>query len=481
MNRTGGALLAAALTAGTLVPALASTGAAQAGTVSGARAVTPALTLSPKYPLAGSTARLRATVPTKGQRTVQLQKLSGASWTKVKSKLSTTTGVAVFSLTTPKAVTTYRAFAPKVAAKSLKAVTTPKVVLHPQFPPIPGTTQELGIGEYPFVSGNGSHVAYDGFDEEGFVAVRRHTVSDGGDIVIGRGHGATLSGNGSTVLYEKGGTGPWDPSWGLARWVSGAQSTIWQESADGDWPWVRFYPGGVSADGSLASFVASDSADPEERLGVYRVDGTSYQRVAWADSVTSDIAPDGSCIAFDTAEKLVPRDDNGKLDAYLWLSASKTFVLLARDTDGTSPPYLSTNASMSNGCRYVAWDQGAKYSSWEVRLWDRSTGKRTLVSHALDGKSYGDNTKASVSADGAYVAFESTASLTSDKDDGLYDVYLWRRSNDAITLLTPTKGPIGAGLHPEISDDGRHVAFDGGPKDCESPCDRRIYLWSRSN
>jgi hypothetical protein len=479
MTHLGGLLAPVVLMLVTLLPVLGVGGTAQAGVA--ARATTPTLTFSPRPPAAGQPGKFRAQVPTKGQRSVQLQRLVAGSWTKVAAKLTSTSGVATFAITVPRKATTYRAWAPRVAAKRLAAVATPKVTLRPTFPPIPGTSQELGLGDYPFVSGTGTRVAYSGYDAEGLYAARLHTVGDGSDTVLGRGGEAALSGNGSSVLYRKGGQGSWDPTWGLTRWDSGQETQVWAESADGQFPWVEFHVGGLSADGTMGSFVADDRGDAEERLGVYRLDGTSYTRVAWVDNARTDIAPDGSCLGFETSEKLVPQDDNGKTDAYLWIRATGKVELVAREADGTSPRFPSSDPSMSSGCRYVSYDQGAASSSWEVRVWDRSTGTLRLVSHALDGKSYGDNSHSSISADGSYVAFESTASLTTDKDSSNYDIYLWSKATDSLTLLTPTAGAIGAGLHPEISDNGRHVAFDGAPTTCDSPCDRRIYLWSRSD
>jgi hypothetical protein len=484
MRTSGGSLAAAAVALGVLVPAVATveSAGATAGTSEVARRAAPSMTLSPAYPLAGSAARLRVTVPTRGQRSVQLLRLVNGRWTKVTSKLSTTTGVAVFTVTTPRTVTTYRAFAPRVAAKRLAAVTTSKVVLRPTFPPVVGTSQEAGLGEYPFVTATGTHIAYTGTSDQSTFAARLHTISGHVDQVASeKATGASISGDGSTMLFDKGGQGFWDESWGLVRRVDGTATTVWAQRTGEESPSIDFEVGGVSADGQSASFTAIDPAVDPERIGVYLLDGTSHSRVAWAESAESDIAPDGSCIGFETDDNLVPQDDDGKLDAYIWLRASGTVELVQRAADGNGASYASGRPSMSNGCRYVAWEQQAAYSSWQVWVWDRVTNQRRMVSHAYDGKSYGDNSHASVSGDGSYIAFESTASLTSDKDSGNYDVFLWNKTNGGLTLLTPTAGPIGAGLHPEISDDGRHVAFDGAPKNCQSPCDRRIYLWSRSS
>lgn len=484
MRHLGGSLVTVVMALGALAAPLslsiATAEAEPAERVAARRATT--LTNSPKYPLAGTPVKLRAQVPTKGQRPIQLQRLVGSTWTKIAGKLTTTTGVATFTITTPGRAMVYRAWAPRVANKGLAAVATPRVTLNPTFPPIPGTSQQTGLGEYPVVTATGTHVAYTGSTDDSTFAARLHTVSGHADAVAGEpATGATISGDGTTMLFRKGGQGFWDPSWGLVRRVDGVDTTVWQESVDGEFPWVEHTPGGVSADGRFASFTAVDSADEDGRVGLYLLDGTTYTRIAWTSSVESDIAPDGSCVGFDTFAKLVPEDDDTKLDAYIWVRATNKVHLVQRSATGNGASYGSARPSMSAGCRYVAWEQQAAYSSWQVWVWDRETNQRRMVSHAYDGKSYGDNTHASISSSGAFIAFESTASLTSDKDSGNYDIYLWNKSNGGITLLTPTAGTIGAGLHPEISDDGRHVTFDGAPKSCESPCDRRVYLWSRTS
>lgn len=441
------------------------------------------LTFSLDAPVAGQTGKFRAKVPAKGRRPIQLQRLVSGSWKVVATKRTSRTGGATFSVTVPAKRSTYRAFAPRVSSKDLRAATTNKVVIEPRAPeaPVPGTLREIGVGEYPFISADGNEVVYTGRGDITFAAWFHRTSPATDQMIASPAMEPVISGDGTTVLFSKGGTGFWDPSWGLTRWDTGAGegTTVWAERTDEESPWTEFYPGGLSADGAYGSFVAAPST--EDALGLYLLyaDG-SRDRIVDTSTVLNDIAPDGSCLTFDTDEALVAGDVNETLDAYVWIRATGAFVLVSRAANGDSVPGPSANASASAGCSSIAYERKGRFGQWEVHLWDRTTGDRRLLSRGTEGQSSGDNSHASISADGSQVAFESTASLTMEKDTGNYDLYLWSRDTGGLTLLTP-KADVGAGLHPEISDDGRHVAFDGGPVECPSPCDLRVYVWDRTD
>lgn len=75
------------------------------------------------------------------------------------------------------------------------------------------------------------------------------------------------------------------------------------------------------------------------------------------------------------------------------------------------------------------------------------------------------STKPSVSADGRYVAFETTASNLDPADtDGINDIYVRDTATGTTILVSRASGVSGAkgnndSDHPSISDDGRYVAF----------------------
>ncbi|MGI8686577.1 MAG: TolB family protein, partial [Acidimicrobiales bacterium] len=107
----------------------------------------------------------------------------------------------------------------------------------------------------------------------------------------------------------------------------------------------------------------------------------------------------------------------------------------------------------------------------DVFLLQRATGAVTLVSHTpasstTTANGYGFNP--SISADGAFVVFHSTATnLVAGQIDanGFEDVFLFERATGAVTLVSHTPASAtttanGSSFEPSISADGAFVAFE---------------------
>ena len=111
---------------------------------------------------------------------------------------------------------------------------------------------------------------------------------------------------------------------------------------------------------------------------------------------------------------------------------------------------------MSSGCRFVAWEQVTSLGR-QVWRWDRETGKRVMVSHDRDGKSYGQNYKPSISANGRYVAFTSfSPNLVVADSNGSADVFVRDRITGSTERVSVTSGGVqaaGGSSLPAVSDD----------------------------
>jgi Tol biopolymer transport system component len=109
--------------------------------------------------------------------------------------------------------------------------------------------------------------------------------------------------------------------------------------------------------------------------------------------------------------------------------------------------------------------------SADIFVRDRSTGKTTLASVSTAGvQGNGDSARPDVSADGRYVAFDSTSTNLVDAPDhnGSFDVFVRDRETGTTTLVSQT--PSGAAgnndsFGPSISADGRFVAFNSDATD----------------
>jgi Tol biopolymer transport system component len=158
-------------------------------------------------------------------------------------------------------------------------------------------------------------------------------------------------------------------------------------------------------------------------------------------------------------------------------AADGDVVLVSRATgpSGTSGNGTSSSPSASADGRWVVFqsaatnlDAAATSGKTQVYLRDVQTGATTLVSRA-DGAAgaAGDNnsTEATVSDDGRYVAFLSTAAnLSADDTNGVADVYVRDVVAGTTALVSRNTGPTGAvaahgAAGPEISGDGSTIAF----------------------
>ena len=129
--------------------------------------------------------------------------------------------------------------------------------------------------------------------------------------------------------------------------------------------------------------------------------------------------------------------------------------------DGHLVAFSSQSTDLIGG---FADNNGADGTDVFVR--NTTTGVTTLVSHGAGGATAGGDGSsghAAVSADGRFVAFESTATdVSAQAGDAKSDVFLYNVATGAIVLVSATAGGApgnNASTAPSVSADGRFVAF----------------------
>ena len=148
--------------------------------------------------------------------------------------------------------------------------------------------------------------------------------------------------------------------------------------------------------------------------------------------------------------------------------ATFTLRVASGDTEADS---ISRSPSISSDGRYIAFESSASNlvpgdtnGDGDVFVYDRQTGTVDRVSIASDGTEADDISRSpSISSDGRYVAFESDASNlvqgdTNDSDD----VFVYDRQANAIERVSVTSDGSeanGESGSPSISSNGRYVAF----------------------
>jgi len=247
------------------------------------------------------------------------------------------------------------------------------------------------------------------------------------------------------------------------------------------------YTSGITSFGCPDVFVHDRVTGETTRVSVAS-DGTQGDR----ESYGSAISADGRYVAFVSwADNLVIGDTNGYDDIFVHDRKTQETTRVSITSDGMQGNDFSLFASISSDGRYVAFDSratnlvvGDSNGYRDIFVHDRQTGETTRVSVASDGtQGDGDSTVPTISADGRYVVFNSTATtLVVGDTNGFYDVFVHDRVTGETTLASiASDGTQGNDLsqYPSISADGRYVAFDSWASnlvvgDTNNTCDRNF-------
>ena len=168
-------------------------------------------------------------------------------------------------------------------------------------------------------------------------------------------------------------------------------------------------------------------------------DGTEGNDSSWSSSISAD----GRYVAFSSfASNLVPDDTNGKWDVFVYDRQTNTIERVSVASDGTQGNGNSYSPSISADGRYVAFDSTASnLVPDDSGIWQRTSScmiarlnTTERVSLASDGtQGNGHSQDASISGDGRYVAFLSSASnLVPGDTNGKEDVFVYDREDNTI-------------------------------------------------
>ncbi len=244
--------------------------------------------------------------------------------------------------------------------------------------------------------------------------------------------------------------------------------------------------GAISHDGRFVSFtseatnlVAGDTNNTWDVFFHDRQAGTTTRILGPGgvqpnnQAVTTAISGDGACIAFSTiATNLVAGDTNGTNDVFVHDRTSGVLTLESRTAAGavgngtSNVPVLSSDgrfiAFASSASNLVAGDTNAQS---DVFVRDRVAGTMTRASTTAAGAQAtgGASGSPSISSDGRYVAFNSSATnLVAGDTNAVSDVFVKDRQTGAIQRVSVTSGGVqgnAASTGPVISGDGTWIAF----------------------
>ena len=202
------------------------------------------------------------------------------------------------------------------------------------------------------------------------------------------------------------------------------------------------------------------------------------------------ISGDGATVAFsELATDLVPGGSGpSAYNVYVWERSSGTTTLVSESVSaaGQRGNGYSYQPVISGDGAYVAFygratdlvPGGSGPSTWNVYVWERSSGTTTLVSESVSAagqRGNGISYQPVISGDGAYVAFQSPATdlVAGGSGPSTENVYVWERSSGTTTLVSESVSAAGQrgnnlSQQPVISGDGATVAFYGTATDLVS-------------
>lgn len=216
------------------------------------------------------------------------------------------------------------------------------------------------------------------------------------------------------------------------------------------------------------SGIAVAAPAAETTLVSVHSDGTQGDNV----SSSASLSAHGRYVAFvSAASTLVTGDTNGALDVYVHDRRTGTTTRVSLGRNGRQANGTSYESSISANGRYVAFDSSASNlvrgdtnRAVDVFVSDRQTGTTSRVSvrsngHQANRRSY----TPSMSDDGRYVAFDSNATnLVRGDTNGAADVFVRDRQTGKTTRVSLRSDGHQANRDnsaPSISADGRYVAF----------------------
>jgi uncharacterized repeat protein (TIGR01451 family) len=212
----------------------------------------------------------------------------------------------------------------------------------------------------------------------------------------------------------------------------------------------------------ILSFVTGSAARAAERIElVSRVppelvsDTGGSQSTFPATGARQTVSADGRYVVFSSSStNLAPGqvDDNGSTDIFLYDRVLDTMRLVSHSLAGAAVTAnnLSFGPSISADGRYVAFYSSASNiaggdfnNTDDVFVFDRDTGTNTLVSHAAGVPSSAAGSSSfspMISADGNWVAFVSLANnlMPGQVPDpfGSNEVFLWSRATNTSTMIS---------------------------------------------
>jgi WD40-like Beta Propeller Repeat len=207
---------------------------------------------------------------------------------------------------------------------------------------------------------------------------------------------------------------------------------------------------------------------------IQRANVDSSENPGSVEGLSTAISADGRYIVFDSFSPLVSGDTNDSIDVFMRDTAAGTTTRVSVDSAENQANLSSFNGAISANGRYVAFEStasnlvtGDTNRNVDVFVRDTVAGTTTRVSvssASSQANNAGGSYRPAISANGRYVAFYSYATnLVAGDTNATPDVFV----RDTVAGTTTRVNVDGAGNQandlsqfPAISADGRYVGFN---------------------
>ena len=189
-------------------------------------------------------------------------------------------------------------------------------------------------------------------------------------------------------------------------------------------------------------------------------------------SLFSAISGNGDYVAFESsANNLVADDINETVDIFLRDRLNQTTELVTLSTDGSGANGSSTLGSISDDGQYISFEStagnlviGDTNEVSDIFLYNHLNQTNKLISVGLEGvAANGSSTSGLVSGNSGYVVYQSDAdNLVANDINQASDIFIYNLQDGTTKLVSvglDSAAANGSSRNASISDDGRYVAF----------------------
>ncbi|HEX5012194.1 MAG TPA: hypothetical protein VFY71_17540 [Planctomycetota bacterium] len=330
------------------------------------------------------------------------------------------------------------------------------------------------------------------------VLVSSSSTGSSGDLESGSIFGRqSISRSGRFVEFESRASdlGPEDSNndWDIYVWDRKKQTKVRASvAANGDPGGASGLNGNLSANGRYVAFQSSDTDLVEGgdagfdsdifvrdlKKGVTtRVSVDSAGLEADGQSHNPSISANGRWVVFQSTSALVADDDNDLVDIYLHDRKKGTTSRVSVDSAGAQVVGDSIGASVSANGRYVVFESSAQglvpddlNGTTDAFLRDTKLGTTVRLSvNAAGEEGDGASTQAIISGNGRFVVFSSQATNLVE-DDGIANADVFLRdlklgTIERVSLDATGDDPDGDSSAPSITHSGRFIAFESDADD----------------